>query len=94
MGTMCEDKKILWFLLRSLQSSRGQMTAHELVREQGNPETFVLKNPARPSEEAGVRAGGSVCVTLAKFLHIPEPLFLRWSYENNLFLLHRGKRGR
>ena len=59
MGTMCDAKKILWFLLRSLQSSRGQMTAHELVRGQGNTETFVLKNPARPSEEAGVRAGGS-----------------------------------
>ena len=34
MGSIFDPKKILWFLLRSLQSSREQRTAHELVREQ------------------------------------------------------------
>ena len=34
MGTIFDPKKILWFLLRSLQSSREQRTAHESVREQ------------------------------------------------------------
>lgn len=49
---------MLWFLLRSWQSSRAQTTAHELAREHVTRETFEFKTPTWPSGEGDGRPGG------------------------------------